>query len=397
MLDSIRDLLDRFPGLATEVNTFLIERVEETISGYGSAVAVNIYGSSLDLLDRKGQEVAALMRSLPGAADVRVRAPHGTPVLAVEADDERLAFHGVRAERVYDAVNIAFEGRAVGSIQEGDRQWPLVVTVPAGGARLPGTHRRTSGRGARRRRCDPRRTGVGDPRFGARYVILHEGGRRLQTVTCNLVGVDVGSFLARLEERLRDEVDLPVDSYFEIAGAAVAAAEARGELILHATLVGVGVLDSALSGARGHVVNVALVATNLPFSLVGGVLAALWTGGVLSLGSFVGFVTLFGITLRNAIMLVSHYRHLVAVEGLAWSTETAIRGAQERLPSILMTALVTAFAMLPIAIGSDNPGREIIGPMAGVIVGGMATSTLLNLLVLPAIMARYGRFEATSV
>ena len=395
VLDSIRDLLDRFPGLATEVNTFLIERVEETISGYGSAVAVNIYGSSLDLLDRKGQEVAALMRSLPGAVDVRVRAPHGTPVLAVEADDERLAFHGVRAERVYDAVNIAFEGRAVGSIQEGDRQWPLVVTVPPG------------------ERAFPERIGelpvaargggvvtLGElasvTRDSGRYVILHEGGRRLQTVTCNLVGVDVGSFLARLEERLRDEVDLPVDSYFEIAGAAVAAAEARGELILHATLVGVGVLI-LLYLALGHVVNVALVATNLPFSLVGGVLAALWTGGVLSLGSFVGFVTLFGITLRNAIMLVSHYRHLVAVEGLAWSTETAIRGAQERLPSILMTALVTAFAMLPIAIGSDNPGREIIGPMAGVIVGGMATSTLLNLLVLPAIMARYGRFEATSV
>ena len=144
--------------------------------------------------------------------------------------------------------------------------------------------------------------------------------------------------------------------------------------------------------ALGHVANVALVATNLPFSLAGGVLAALWTGGVLSLGSFVGFVTLFGITLRNAIMLVSHYRHLVVAEGLPWSPETAVRGAEERLPSILMTALATALAMLPIAIASDNPGHEIIGPMAGVIVGGMATSTVLNLLVLPAVMSRYGRF-----
>ncbi len=392
VLDAIRELLDRFPGLATEINTFLIERVEETISGYGSAVAVNIYGGDLELLDRKGREVAALMHSLPGAADVRVRAPHGVPVLAVRVDDEKLAFHGIRPRAVYDAVNIAFEGRTVGRIHEGDRETPLVVTaapelrtIPERIGELP---------------VAAREGGVvtlGDvasvTQDSGRYAILHEGGRRLQTVTCNLIGVDVDRFVALLEERLRAEIDLPVDSYFEIAGAAVAASEARGELILHAALVGIGVLV-LLYLALGRVANVALVATNLPFSLVGGVLAALWTGGVLSLGSFVGFVTLFGITLRNAIMLVSHYRHLVAVEGLPWSMDTAIRGAQERLPSILMTALVTAFAMLPIAVNSDNPGREIIGPMAGVIIGGMVTSTILNLLVLPAIMARYGRFEA---
>jgi Cu/Ag efflux pump CusA len=135
------------------------------------------------------------------------------------------------------------------------------------------------------------------------------------------------------------------------------------------------------------------VLVNLPFSLVGGVLAALYTGGWLSLGSLVGFVTLFGITLRNSIMLVSHYQWLVDHEGLPWNLETAIRGAQERLPSILITALVTALAMLPIAVDSDNPGREIMGPMAAIIIGGLISSTVLNLLILPSIMVRYGRFE----
>jgi Cu/Ag efflux pump CusA len=172
----------------------------------------------------------------------------------------------------------------------------------------------------------------------------------------------------------------------------VALAESRRELLLHSSLAGFGVL-LLLYLALGRVWNVALVVSNLPFSLVGGVVAVLVTGGSLSLGSFVGFITLFGITLRNSIMLVSHYRHLVEQEGCDWSMDTAIRGAQERLPSIVMTALVTALAMLPIAIGSDNPGREIMGPMAAVIIGGMASSTLLNLLVLPALMARYGRFE----
>jgi Cu/Ag efflux pump CusA len=133
---------------------------------------------------------------------------------------------------------------------------------------------------------------------------------------------------------------------------------------------------------------------NLPFALFGGVIAVLATGGWLSLGSLVGFVTLFGITLRNSIMLVSHYQHLVEVEGAAWSRDTALRGAQERLPSILMTALVTALGLLPLALGSGQPGREIEGPMATIIVGGLVTSTLLNLVILPTILLHYGRFAA---
>ncbi len=392
VLDSIREVFEDFPGLATEVNTFLVERIEETISGYASSVVVNIYGHDLDFLDRKGQEVANLMRSLPGAVDVQVRVPHSVPVLAVEGRPEQLVRHGLRPDRIHDAVHIAAEGREVGQIHEGDRAIPLVVTTPPEVRAYP-ERLATLPVAARANAVVTLGDVASINQDSGRYVILHEGGRRLQTVTCNLVGIDLDTFLALLEQRLHSAIDLPGDSYFEITGAAVAAAKARAELILHASLVGFGVMV-LLYLALGRVRNVALVATNLPFSLIGGVLAALLAGGALSLGSFVGFVTLFGITLRNAIMLVSHYRHLVEVEGQVWSMDTAIRGAQERLPSILMTALVTAFAMIPIAIDSDNPGREIIGPMAGVIIGGMATSMLLNLLVLPALMARYGRFSA---
>jgi Cu/Ag efflux pump CusA len=142
----------------------------------------------------------------------------------------------------------------------------------------------------------------------------------------------------------------------------------------------------------GNYRNLLLVLANLPFALVGGVLAAIVTGGNLSLGSLVGFVTLFGITLRNSIMLISHYEHLVEVEGMTWGLNAALRGASERLAPILMTALVTALGLLPLAIGSGDPGREIEGPMATVILGGLVTSTLLNLLVLPTLALRYGKF-----
>ena len=145
--------------------------------------------------------------------------------------------------------------------------------------------------------------------------------------------------------------------------------------------------------AFGEPSRVALVLANLPFALVGGVLAVFATGGLLSLGSLVGFVTLFGIATRNAVMLVSHYDHLVRVEDRTWSAETATRGALERLGPILMTALVTGLGLLPLALGSGDPGREIEGPMAIVILGGLATSTVLTLLVLPTLALRFGRFS----
>jgi Cu/Ag efflux pump CusA len=162
--------------------------------------------------------------------------------------------------------------------------------------------------------------------------------------------------------------------------------------MLHALLAGIGVL-LLIFIAIGSVRNTLITLCNLPFALMGGVWVVMLTHASVSIGSVVGFITLFGITVRNSIMLLSHYQHLVAVEGHAWNLNTAIQGAQERLPSILMTALVTALAMLPVAINSDNPGREIMGPMAAIIIGGLISSTLLNLILLPVLLARFGKFQ----
>ncbi|HKJ32009.1 MAG TPA: efflux RND transporter permease subunit, partial [Balneolales bacterium] len=151
-----------------------------------------------------------------------------------------------------------------------------------------------------------------------------------------------------------------------------------------------------LSVVTKHYNNLLLILLNLPFALVGGVLAVFFTGGYMTIGSLVGFVTLFGITLRNSIMLISHFDHLVKQEGYSWNLETAIKGASERLTPILMTALVTAFGLLPLALGSGSAGREIEGPMAIVILGGLATSTALNLLILPTLALRFGKFDKLS-
>jgi len=178
----------------------------------------------------------------------------------------------------------------------------------------------------------------------------------------------------------------------EFTGAAEANAKSRERLIMQSLLSGAAVFIM-LFIAFGRLRNLLLTFVNLPFALIGGILAALFTGGWISLGSLVGFVTLFGITLRNSIMMVSHYQHLIDEENCVWGLETCIRGSSERLPSILMTAIVTSLGLLPLAIGSGQPGREIEGPMATIIVGGLFTSTILNLLILPTIMLHFGKFS----
>jgi Cu/Ag efflux pump CusA len=219
-------------------------------------------------------------------------------------------------------------------------------------------------------------------------MVLREGGRRRATVTCNVEGRDASSFVAEARERL-GRVPLPEGAYLSFGGAAEAARGARNELLLHSGAALLGILLLlwiAFENAR----VLALLFLNLPFALVGGVLAARASGGVLSLGSLVGFVTLFGITTRNSIMLLAHYEHLVRAEDCAWNLETAVRGARERFVPIVMTALVTGLALLPLALQSGKAGREIEGPMAAVILGGLATSTILNLLVLPSLALRFG-------
>jgi Cu/Ag efflux pump CusA len=307
-------------------------------------------------------------------------------------DLDRLSFWGVLPAQIVDILQAAYETRVVGKNIQGNRIYNVAVTVtpelrqqPESIAKLP--IRTQDGTMITLEQ-------VAEIRHSAsRYNILHQGSQRRQTVTGNVIDKDLDEFMAELKARVFKEISFSADIYPEFTGAAIEQAQARKELILHSLLAGAGVLIFIYI-AIGSIRHVLLTLANLPFALIGGVAAVVLTGATLSVGSVVGFVTLFGITVRNSIMLLSHYRYLVEVEGKGWNLDTAIQGAQERLPSILMTALVTALAMFPIAFNSDNPGREIMGPMAAIIIGGLASSTLLNLLLLPAILLRYGRFNS---
>jgi CzcA family heavy metal efflux pump len=387
----IRRILAGYPGVKSDVLTFLGDRIGESISGETAPVVVNVFGDDLDTLDAKAEEIAQVLGGVRGAVDVQQKAQPGAPEVAVALRPERLAALGFTPVEVLEAVQTAYQGAIVAQVVEGSRVHDVAVIL------APDERRVTETIGGLRLRS-PDGSSVplsvlADVELGSgRSLLLHDGGRRRQTVTCNVEGRDVASFVADAKKKVEADVKLPSGFYLAFGGAAEQEAKARAELLVHASMAIVGILVLLWMVFR-RLRNLLLVLANLPFALVGGVLAAWIGGGTLSIGSLVGFVTLFGITTRNSIMMISHFEHLVRAEGCTWSLETVLRGASERFAPIVMTALVTSLGLLPLALGSGRAGREIEGPMAAVILGGLVTSTLLNLLVLPSLALRYGRFE----
>ncbi len=389
-LAQIRQTLATFSGAAFSVNTFLTERINEILSGYTGAVVVNIYGPDLDELDRQASRVAGALARIPGAREVQIQSPPGMPQVMVQLRPADAARWGFDSLQVLDVVRTAFGGEQVGQIYEGNQVFPVSVILDpeqrqsvADISSLP--IRSPQGNYV------PLRQLADVYESSGRYMVAHIGARRVQSVTCNVAGGDIAGFVARARRRIA-RLALPPNVYLEFSGTAEEQARSQRDLLVHSVLAGLGII-LLLSIVMQNYRNLLLVLANLPFALVGGIFIALATGGNLSLGSLVGFVTLFGITLRNSIMLISHYEHLVREEGMEWNWATALRGASERLSPIIMTALVTGLGLLPLALGSGAPGREIEGPMAIIILGGLATSTALNLLVLPTLALRYGRFE----
>ncbi len=396
-----RDLRD-VPGYSFEVMPFLAERIKETLSGTSGAVVVKVYGDDLAAIDRAASEVARVLNATAGHDTVLVEPQTGTPELVVRVRPADAARYGLRTAQVLDAVHAALQGASAGQVYDRNRVVDLVVLLrpdarkdagavadlwvavpgykpdPAAGSAEPGV---TAGK--------VRLAQVADVYLSdGRFLVAHENGVRRVAVTCNVRGRDVASF-AREAERAVGKLNLPPGVYCTFGGEYQAKRAAERELLAYSAAAGAGVL-LLLWTAFGSVRRLLLVLLNLPFALVGGVAAVYMAGGVLDVGSLIGFVTLFGITLRNGIMMVAHWQHLREVEGVEWGPELVFRGARERLAPVLMTALVTALGLLPIALGSGEAGREIEGPMALVILGGLVTSTALNLLVLPLVYRRYG-------
>jgi CzcA family heavy metal efflux pump len=379
-----------FVGVNFAINTFLTERIEETISGYNASVVINVFGDNLNTLDQDAQKIVYALRGLDGASDIMLQSPPGTPQVSIRLHSEKMSQYGILKADVLNIIKTAYEGFPAAIIYDGIIPVEIAVTLDKSYRDDILDIKELPIRTANNKIISLDQIAFISQENG-HSKILHQDGKRVQTITLNIEGKGLNEFTKLLNKKI-SKIKLSPSNYFEITGSAEENAKSRESLIVHSILVGFVVL-LLLYIAFGSLLNLGLTLINLPFALIGGVIAVIFSGGWISIGSLVGFVTLFGITLRNSIMLLSHYQFLVNKENCLWNLETCIRGATERLPSILMTALVAGLALLPIALGSNQPGKEIEAPMAAIIIGGLFTSTILNLLILPTILLNFGSFK----
>jgi CzcA family heavy metal efflux pump len=384
----VQETVDRYPGLYRDLLTYLRERVKEVLTGASASIVVRVYGDDLDGLRRVAADVGKRAAAVEGVADLKVQALVLVPQVEVTVRPEAAARIGMTAGEVRRQVSTLVRGIKVGEVY--DKQKIYDVTVW-------GTPETRSDPGALRSLVLTTRDGAAVPLRDVASVtivptpneITREGNSRRLDVTMNASGRSLGAVSTDVERAVR-EVVMPAGFHAEVLGEWAAQRAASRRLALLG-LVALAAILLVLYADFQSVRMSAIVVSSLPLALIGSVAAALLSGGVLSLGSLVGFVTVIGIAARNGIMLVSHFRHLEQEEGEAFGPGLIVRGAQERLVPILMTASVTALALVPLALGGNRPGHEIEYPMAVIILGGLVSSTVLNLFVMPVVYLRYGR------
>jgi CzcA family heavy metal efflux pump len=387
--EELRGILEKYPGVQSEVVTFLGDRIGESLSGETAQVAVKVFGDDLDALDAAGDKVVAVLGKVPGVVDLQFKRQSGTPTIAIQLLPEGLAATGLKVVDVLDAIESAYAGKIVGQTYKGTRTVDVVVMLPDALRHQPAQLSQlmiSSPMGPVPLSQVARVMPTQD-----RYSIQHDGGQRRISVTFNAKG-SLQNIVQQSQQAIAQSVKLPAGVFIEFTGAAEAEAKTRTELYMYSGLA-LALIVMILFISFHWRANSWLVLANLPFCLIGSVLAIVVTGIGLSLGTVVGLVTVFGVSARNAILQLAHYEHLVEVEGAPWSLEVVIRGANERLIPIFMTAAVTALGLAPLAFGMNRPGQEIEGPMAVTVLGGLLSSTLLNLFVLPALAHRYVRIR----
>ena len=383
----IQSVVDGYPGLTRDLLTYLRERIKEVLTGASATIVVRIFGPDLGELGAKAAEVGRALSGVDGVADLTVQTMTLVPQVEVRMRPEQAQIAGVTPGQVRATLATLLQGTKVGEIYDEQKVFDVVVwSVPAVRSDLFAIKRLPidTGNGG----YVPLQAVADVSLAPTPNEITREGSSRRIDVTCNVRGRDLGAVAGDIEAALAG-ISFSEGYHPEVLGEYAERAASQNRLLALGALSLLGVL-LVLHIDFGSARLVVLVALTLPFALIGGVGAAFLSGGVLSLGSLVGFVTVLGIAARNGIMLVSHYRHLQETEGMPFGPELVLRGAEERLAPILMTALATGLALVPIVVGGSRSGQEVEHPMAVVILGGLFTSTVLNLFLLPAIFLRYG-------
>ncbi len=386
---SIQEVVDGYPGVFRDVQTYLKERIREVLTGSSEAITIRVYGPDLDLLREKATEVNQLLGGIPGVIENHVEFQEEIPQIQVEVDLERAKIFGLKPGDVRRSAAYLIAGEEAGDLFSAGRAYDVQVwSTPETRQSLTDVQNllidTPSG-------SQVHLTDVADVSIVAvPNVIHHENLSRNIDVGANIDDSrDLGSIVGDVELALA-EVEWPAEFHAELLGEFTERQAAQSDLMLFAIAAAMAIfllLQASFNSWRLAILSF----LTLPIALVGGVIAAYIAGGDISLGSLVGFFTVLGIVARNGIMLISHFQHLEREEGVPFGPELVLQGAEERVVPILMTVLTTGLALVPLIIGGSIAGQEIEFPMAIVILGGLITATLLNLFVVPSLYLQFAR------
>jgi CzcA family heavy metal efflux pump len=392
VMEEVRQNMGQIPGVVSEVGQPISHRIDHLLSGTRAQIAIKLFGPDLVTLRNKAEEIRKAMEPIPGLVDLMVEPQTGVPQVQINLDRREAAALGLRAEDLAETVDVAFNGEAVSQVLEDQRTYDVVVRFDD----------------ASRQSIETIASTLVDTPTGAKVpinqvaevrvdqgpnTINRENVQRRIIVQANVANRDLGSVIDEIRAKIARDVPLP-EGYFVQYGGQFEAQEAAARQISIMSVVAIAGIFLLLYLALGSGRLALLVMANLPLALIGGVIMVFASGGTLSIASLIGFITLFGIATRNGIMLITHYQHLIKEEGVPFR-QSIVQGSLERLSPILMTALVTGVGLIPLALGVGQPGKEIQQPMAVVILGGIVTSTFLNMIVIPALYLKYGRREVT--
>lgn len=387
-LAQLRQDLAMVPGMNITIGQPISHRIDHMLSGTRANIAVKIFGEDLFQIRKLAEQVRSNMETVPGVVDLSVEQQTEIPFLTIDFKRPTIARYGLKVQEVAHFIETAFVGLKVSRILEGQAAFDLVVkTTDATLSNLESVRSIlvTTPSGAQ----VPLHILADIRKDQGASTISRENVQRKIVVMCNIAGRDLRSVVEDIQQTVAGSIDLTVGYHIEYGGQFESAEQASRTLLILGVVVVVGIfllLFMSLHSGR----DALLVMVNLPLALIGGVVGVYFSGGILSVASIIGFITLFGIATRNGILLVSHIHYLVKLEGMTELSLAVLRAAMERLSPILMTALSAGLALIPLAMKAGEPGGEIEAPMAVVILCGLFTSTVLNLFVVPALYLRFG-------
>lgn len=386
-VQQLREAFLKLPGVAPNIGGFISHRMDEVLSGVRSAIAVKIFGPDLAELRKIGEQVRDAIKPIPGLVDLQLEPQLPIRQVQIQYDRSAAATYGLRMEQLSDAIETALNGRIVSQVAENQQLIDISVSL---------TESARSSLDAIR--ALPISTPTGqivplgtvakvDYGMGAN-VVNREDVSRLIVVSTNVSGRDLGSVVGDIQAQIRQKIQLPKGYFIQYGGQFEAEQNASNSLLIFSILAMIAIAVLMFFSVKSLPATIAIM-INLPLALVGGIVSILLTGGVISIASLIGFITLFGVAVRNGLLLVDNYNNKFA-QGIHLK-EVIVSGSLERINAILMTALTSALGMLPLAIAS-GAGNEILQPLAIVVLGGLFTSTALTLLVIPAIYAKFGKW-----